>query len=137
MNKTVVGIIVALIILVVAGTGYVALKHHSVAVPHPVPTEMKLTPTPKLMIPTVTMSPTKQTVSPTQNTSDFNAMYESAYVTECSALMGQKENTVCTCAANYLLAHYSQSQLMQLSTQFHTTKQIPAPYQSAYEMCLK
>lgn len=82
----------------------------------------------------VIVTPTVVAVSPTQGTA-FKQMYVEGFISECVAMMGKQNNSVCSCAADKMVAKYTEDQLTKLFLQFHKTEKLPGEVLDAVKAC--
>jgi hypothetical protein len=148
MNKSIylIGIIVVAV-LVVGGVifwstnkniGSTTTKLTSGVKTSPIPTpsleqttQVSVAPTQKISI-TTTITP-----SPSQYSAEFRAKARSTFMANCIAKFGQQYASACTCGADYLAAHYTDTQLTKIYLEYHSSSQIPKEVQAAYNVCNK
>jgi hypothetical protein len=92
--------------------------------------------TPSSQSPTQMISNTsKPTTTTSQYTTEFKAMIRSTFITNCKTKYGNDYEANCQCAANYLSAHYTDSQLADVYKKYHATYQMTPELQAAYDAC--
>ncbi|HUD44608.1 MAG TPA: hypothetical protein VMR41_03650 [Patescibacteria group bacterium] len=131
-SKRTLGIIIIIVVVVVIAGIFLMQGNHKTAKP----TQTAVKTTPVVLTPTLAAaSPSAQATIPTQTAAQFNTMYKEAFVNECAALMGKQANSTCSCAADYMIGHYTENQLTQLAIQLRATRQLPAEIKTALNSC--
>jgi hypothetical protein len=95
-----------------------AATESSAVTPMPTPTVIPITPAP-----TSKYSPA------------FRAMARAAFISGCKAKVGQQYGAACNCGADYLAAHYTDSQLEKIYVEYHSGNQVPSEVRTAYDAC--
>ena len=114
------GIAIAVAIVVVAGVIFLVTKNNS-----PKPTAVNPT-----EIPSLTQSPSPET-STTEITAAYRAKVRSDFMNDCVKTLGYNSTSECSCAADYLGAHYSDADLAKLYVQYHSSGKIPEAVKTA------
>jgi hypothetical protein len=114
------GIIIVVVIIIVAG---VALLMHNSASSKQVGVNPTKAPSPA------------ESASPAGSTSGFSAAYRakvrSNFMNDCAKTLGYGSTSECSCAADYLGAHYSDADLAKLYVQYHESGKIPEAIKTA------
>ncbi len=114
------GIVIVVVIFVTAVVGFLIAKNNS--------------PTHPAINPSQTASPT-QSPSPEASTTGITAAYRakvrSDFMSDCVKTLGYGSTSECSCAADYLGAHYSDADLAKLYMEYHSSGKIPEAVKTA------
>jgi hypothetical protein len=130
MTKTtkIIGLVVALV-LVIIGAVTIFTPKKSVS---PQPLQFAASPKPTTQVITVT----PKAPEPTSKFSDaVRAQVRSSFITNCLNYYGKQYTTACNCAADYLRANYTDTQLETIYRQYHSSSSTPTAIKSAYDKC--
>jgi hypothetical protein len=119
MSKRNLGIIIAAAIVIV-GVVLLISKNNS-----PKPTAVSPAQIPS---PAVSASPEAKTIG---ITAAERAKVRADFISDCVKTLGYGSSSQCSCAADYLAAHYSDADLAKLYVQYHSSGKIPEAVKTA------
>jgi hypothetical protein len=101
-----------------------------------------LSPTPETEIPsqlngspTQTSSSTPKTTEKSLFSAELKAKARNSFIANCKTKFGQEYTKECTCGADYLASHYTDSELEKVYVEYHSSNAIPKAVQAAYDAC--
>ena len=131
MNKSVRNIgIIAIIVLVFGTVIFLIFNKHSDAKV----VNLETKPTVVTSVPTATIVPSTPTGA-SKYTPEFRAKARSSFIANCKIKVGQQYETACECGADYLAAHYTDTELEKAYIEYHSGNKIPSEVQAAYDAC--
>jgi hypothetical protein len=146
MNKSTIIIGIIFIVLIIFGGIFFITsnkKSNQVVSQKTIPVQVVATSTPLSVKPTVIVSTLKQVATSTPKpksdslplTTEFRAKVRSTFIDSCKAKVGQQYTSACNCAADYLSAHFTDTQLATIYVDYHSSTKLPAAVQAAYDAC--
>jgi hypothetical protein len=131
MNKSVriIGILVIIALVSCTAIFLVFNKHSDIK-----EVNIDTKPTAVTSIPTVTIVPTIPN-NASKYTPEFRTRARSAFIASCKLKVGQQYASACECGADYLAAHYTDSQLEKAYIEYHSGNNIPSEIRAAYDAC--
>jgi hypothetical protein len=127
------GIIIVVAIIIAVGVAF--LIHNNTSPKHTavnsINTTTNLQPT-EIPSPAESASPS---ASPTQYPSAYRKQVRTDFINDCSKVIGQNRTSECTCAADYLAAHYTDTELISLYLKYHLSGKIPVEVKTALGSC--
>jgi hypothetical protein len=85
-----------------------------------------------------TPTPTVIPATPTSSSKfspEVRAKARSEFIASCKAKEGQQYTAACECGADYLAAHYTDTQLEKAYIAYHFGNTIPSEVRAAYDAC--
>jgi hypothetical protein len=137
MSKSIkiIGIIV-IIVLITALAVFLTMNKQPGAPSGQTPMTENTNPTQKVVSPsqTSTITPKTETNS-TKYTAEFREKVRNIFIANCKIKIGQQYTKECTCGADYLASHYTDTELEKVYLEYHSSTSVPKEIQAAYDAC--